>query len=515
MKDAKRFPRGAVASPHYLASAAGLQMLTQGGNAMDAAVAASTTLGVVAPYFCGYGGDLFVQVWDGQLHGYLGSGRAPAATSIEGVRERTPGDDMPVLGPDSVTVPGAVAGWFDVLERFGSRSFGDVIAPALRYAHDGFELTTLGAQIFVEYDGIYGADFPGLLQPYRDATDGRMLRQPELARALELLIADGPDAYYRGPIGSSIADTVQLHGGVLTADDLAGHAGTWTDPLRASYRDIEVTELPPPTQGVAALEALRILDGFPLPDDPVARAHLQIEAMKLALADREAFVTDPAHMPVPAEQLLDDQWIAERRARVDHDAALRPEPGVAKSGGTAYLCAADADGLLVSMIQSNFLSFGSGVRDQTWGINLNNRGSSFSLDPNAVNALAPSKLPMHTLIPAMAFRGGEPWLVFGTMGADAQAPVHVQVLGHMVDDGADAQVALSAPRWRLDIGSWDVWAERSFAAEVPEGLRARGHAVRDSRRLDAGMGHAHAIELTPGGYAVATDPRAEGAALGL
>jgi gamma-glutamyltranspeptidase / glutathione hydrolase len=513
--EARRFPRGAIASPHYLASTAGLEILARGGNAVDAAVAASTTLGVVAPYLCGYGGDLFTIVWDGRQHGYLGSGRSPATTSIAGVRERTGGDEMPTLGPDAVTVPGAVAGWFDVLDRFGTRSFADVVAPALRYARDGFELTHVGGAVFTEYEGVFGDEYPDLLRAYRDATDGRMLRQPELARTIALLAADGPDVYYRGPIGAAIVETVQRAGGVLAADDLAAHRGTWVEPLRATYRDVEILELPPPTQGVTALETLRILDGFALPQDPVARAHLQVEAMKLGLADRDAFVTDPAHMPVPAEELLGDAWIADRRRRVDPRTALAPDPGIPQVGGTAYLCVADGDGLLVSMIQSNFMSFGSGVRDLQWGINLNNRGSSFSLDPDTVNALGPGKLPMHTLIPALGLRDGRPWLVFGTMGADAQAQVHVQVLGHMVDDGRDPQAAISAPRWRVEPQRWRVWVERRFPPEMSEGLRARGHEVLGARRHDPTMGHAHAIELTVGGYAVAADPRSEGAALGI
>lgn len=515
MTEAKRFPRGAIASPHYLASAAGLQVLARGGNAADAAVAASTTLGVVAPYYCGYGGDLFVVVWDGRAHGYLGSGRSPAAITAADLRARTGATEMPVLGPDAVTVPGAVAGWFDVLDRFGSLAFGDVVAPALALARDGFELTDSARAVFTEYGGVYDAEFPDLLGSYRVATDGRRLHQPELARTIELLAADGPAALYGGPIGASVAETVQRAGGVLTVDDLAGHAGTWTELLRAPYRDVEVLELPPPTQGVTALEALRILDGAPLSADPVARSHVQIEAMKLALVDRETFVTDPAHMQFPPEHLISDAWIADRRRRLDPDAATVPEPGVAKVGGTAYLCAADADGLLVSMIQSNFMSFGSGVRDVAWGINLNNRGSSFFLDESAANALGPAKLPMHTLIPALALRNGRPWLVFGSMGADAQAPVHVQMLGHMVDDGTDPQVAISAPRWRIDVDGWRIWTERRFDPAVPAGLRARGHEVRDARPYDSSMGHAHAIECTPGGYAVATDPRADGAALGL
>jgi len=512
MTAAKCFPRAGVATPHYLASAAGLATLAEGGNAIDAVIAANLALGVVAPYFCGYGGDLFAIVWDGELQGYLGSGRSPAATTREAVAADH--DAMPVLGAHTVTVPGAVAGWFALLERWGTRSFGDLAGHGLRYARDGFEVTPAAAPIFEGCGPMY-ADFAAWHDTYGSVAAGTVLRQPALARTIEVLATDGPDAYYRGAIAEAMATAAQAGGGVLTTSDLAAHGGRWETPISAQYRDVEVAELPPPTQGVTALEALRILDGFELPGDGPARQHLLIEAMKLALVDRDEHVSDPAVMRTPAELLLADEWVERRRAVLDPEHATAPAPIAAHTGGTAYLCAADGDGLLVSLIQSNFLAFGSGVHVPEWGINLNNRGSSFTLGADHVNVLAPSKLPMHTLIPAMALRDREPWLVFGSMGGDSQAQVQVQLLAHVVDDGADVQAALDAPRWCIDPSNWQMRAERGFAPEMIDGLEGRGHAPRPAPRGDTGMGHAHAIARRPGGYAVATDPRAEGAALGL
>jgi gamma-glutamyltranspeptidase / glutathione hydrolase len=510
----RRFPRGGVASPHYLASGAGLAALARGGNALDAAIAANLALGVVAPYLCGYGGDVFAIVWDGELHGYLGSGRSPAAATIDEVRDRAGDEAMPVLGPHAVTVPGGVAGWFDLLERWGSRSFGELAEPALAYARDGFELTPTGAAYLGGSLALYEGQ-AALRTTYEGVEAGDVLRQPGLARTIETLATDGREAYYRGPIAAAIAETHQADGGLLSTDDLAAHEGRWVDPLRARYRDVEIAELPPPTQGVTALEALRILDGFELHADGPDRHHLLIEAVKIALQDRDEHVSDPDAMSVAPEAMLADDWIDERRARIDPQRARTPQPGAAHVGGTAYLCAADADGLLVSLIQSNFRALGSGVHVREWGINLNNRGSSFTFDASQVNALAPAKLPMHTLIPALAMRDGEPWLVFGTMGADSQAQVHVQLLARMVDDDADPQDALDAPRWCVTPSTWMLRAERTFPPEWFDALRARGHDPQSAPRVDAGMGHAHVIQRTGDGYAVATEPRAEGAALGL
>jgi gamma-glutamyltranspeptidase/glutathione hydrolase len=510
---AARFPEAGLATPHYLASAAGAAELARGGNAVDAIIAANLALGVVAPYLCGYGGDLFAIVWDGELHGYLGSGRSPAAAELETVRDRLAGAPL-FVGPHSVTVPGAIAGWFDLLDRWGTRPFGELARDALRYARDGFALTPMGAQSCTSFAGIYqGADDWHAV--YGGLGAGDVLRQPALARLIEHLAHHGPSGYYEGEVAHAIAATLQHGGGVMEPTDLGAHAGEWTAPLRAPYRDVEIAELPPPTQGVAVLEIMRILDGFDLAAmAPGERAHVVVEAVKLGLRDRDDHVTDPDHLRMPVEELLTEGWVAQRRAAIDPSRAQVPAPLEPQLGGTAYLCAADGDGLLVSLIQSNFLGFGSGVHVPEWGINLNNRGSSFSLDPARVNALAPSKRPMHTLIPAMILRDGRPSVVFGSMGGDAQAQIHAQLLTQLVDDGADPQAAIDTPRWRVETSDWKLRVERRADAALVEDLAARGHDLIEMVDFDPGMGHAHAIVLEPGGYAVATDPRAEGAAVG-
>ncbi|HEY6317963.1 MAG TPA: gamma-glutamyltransferase family protein [Acidimicrobiia bacterium] len=515
---ARRFPRGVVATPHHLASATGVAVLAQGGNAMDAVIAANLTLGVVAPYACGYGGDLFAIVWDGALTGYLGSGRSAGGATLDSMTGRSDGPWMPVLGPDSVTVPGAIAGWFDLLARWGTRDVASLVGDAVSYARDGFAVSDDAARMFHDGRRMYPAANPwygAWHAVYGDVGGGTWLRQPALARTIETLAADGPDAYYRGPIGEAIVETLGAHGGAMAAADLTAHVGEWVDPLHGAYRDVDVVELPPPTQGVTALEALRLLDGLPLPPDGPARQHLLIEALKLALVDRDEWVSDPAAMPHPASHLLATPYLAARRATLRADAAGTPAAGVPQPGGTAYLCAADGDGLLVSLIQSNFLHFGAGVHVPKWGVNLNNRGSSFSLDGGRVNAFAPAKRPLHTLIPAMALRDGVPHLVFGSMGGDAQPGVHVQLLAHLIDDGADPAAAVAAPRWRVDPGSWRVRAESRFGPAFADALRAFGHEVVDAPPYDANMGHAHVIRVEAGGgYAAVADTRSEGLALG-
>ena len=265
---------------------------------------------------CGYGGDLFAIVWDGQLHGYLGSGRSPRDDSLDALRDRAAGRHMPVFGANSVTVPGAVTGWFDLLDRFGTMSFGDLARDAIELARGGFEVTPAGAIPFAEAVGMY-PDARDWHAMYGDVGAGTVLRQPALARTIETLAGDGPDAYYRGAIADAIVATVGEEGGVLTRADLESHAGEWVAPLIASYRGVEIAELPPPTQGVTALEALRILDGLEIPAAGPEREHVLIEAMKLALADRDQWVTDPAAMPRPADDLLDEDWVAARRATID------------------------------------------------------------------------------------------------------------------------------------------------------------------------------------------------------
>jgi gamma-glutamyltranspeptidase/glutathione hydrolase len=518
VSEARRFPHGCVASPHYLASAVGLAVLADGGNAVDAAVATNLTLGVVSPYMCGYGGDLFAMVWDGdKLYSYNGSGRSPAGASLDAVRAAAGADELPIFGPLTVTVPGAVDGWFTLLSRFGTKTFAELARPALGYARDGFALSTKAAA-YVTGPAQLAVDewARPWLDIYAEARAGEPLRQPGLARTIEALSADGPDVYYRGPIGDAIAATLQRHGALMDAADLAAHSGDWVDALSTKYRGVDIFEHPPNSQGLTALEAMNILEDVDLgPPESAHRHHVLLEATKLALSDRSLHLTDAEHMRIDPRELISKDWAAERRASLDTERASSPLVGRAAVGGTIYLCAADESGMLVSLIESNFAGFGSGVTVPEWGINLQNRGSYFSLAPDHVNVIAPRKRTLHTLMPGMAFRDGSPWLVFGTMGGDGQAQTHVQFLNRVIDDRADIQEAINAPRWRTSHLDWSVYAEPRFDPEVLDGLSERGHEVSLASAYDGGMGHAHAIEVTDHGYAAATDPRAEGAALGL
>lgn len=496
-----------VVAPHHLASAAGAQVLAGGGNAVDAAVAANLMLAVVTPYHCGPGGDLLAVVWQrGRAVGYRSAGRSPAAARRAIVADLV-GSRMPPRGPHTVTVPGAVRGWFDLLERCGSRSFGHLAAPAVARAQDGFVPSDEGLAHIRH--GADGAD-DGWRATYGDVAAGRMLRQPGLARLFETLADHGAGAFYRGPVAEAIAGRLERDGGLLDEADLAAHAGVWLEPMTAGFRGLQVLEHPPPTQGVTALQALAIVDGLDLPDDPVGRTHLLIEAMRSALSDRDAHVSDPDAMRIAPGWLLSPDRIAERRRRISPGRADLPEHGSAGPGDTAYVCAADPQGMLVSLIQSNYAGFGSGVTVPAWGLNLHNRGASFSLDPAHVNVIAPRKLPRHTLIPAMALRHGRPALVFGTMGGDGQAQTHLQLLDR-VTRGVGVQEAIAAPRWFVSPADGTVAVEDRIGTDVVDGLRDRGHRVEVLGSHEHLMGHAHAIAVTDDGYAGGTDPRTEGA----
>jgi gamma-glutamyltranspeptidase/glutathione hydrolase len=477
-------------------------------------VAANLALGVVAPYLCGYGGDLLAMVWDGRVHACQSVGRSAAAATPA----PDPGGTMPTLGPHAVTVPGAVAGWFELLDRFGTRTFGDLSRAAVRLARDGFELSAPGAdRLSTSLDILAGfaPDPADLIAAYPQVAPGDRVVQPALAHTIETLAADGPDAYYRGPIGAAIAETVQRHGGSLAAADLTAHSAEWVAPLMGTFRDVEILQMPPPTQGVTALEMLAIANGLDIGDDSVDRLHLLIETARLALEDRDQHVGDPDVMKLGPSWLFSPEHIRERRALIDPARAGGTQPRPAADGGTAYMCAADGDGMMVSLIQSNFLAIGSGVHVPEWGINLQNRGSSFSLEGGHVNELAPSKLPMHTLIPALVLRDGEPALVFGTMGGHTQAQIHLQVLVRHLVDGNDPQDAVAAPRFSVDPGSATVHLESRFPARWADDLHRRGHDVHAFRAFDDGAGHAHAIQPTPHGYLAGADPRAESVAAGV
>ena len=515
--EAHRFATACVATPHYLASHAGAAVLRGGGNAMDAAIAANLVLAVVAPYACGIGGDCFAIVWDGALHGYNGSGRAPGAATPEAAADRLEPSPsgalaMPRNGPLPITVPGAVDAWFALLERFGTRSFAELAEPAIAYAADGFPLTAAGAAriragqpsepVWGEWQDIYGR-----------AAAGVRLSQPGLALTLQTVATEGPDVFYRGAIGEAVAAHVDQLGGLLDGTDLAIHEGEWVEPLEGRYRDLTVAELPPNSQGSAALLALHLLDqAGPLPTDGPERQHLLIRAVAAALAERDAHLTDPARMRVAPETLADPAY-----AKAIAAAGSSPLTGTARGGGgdTAYLCAVDGSGLCVSLIQSNYNGFGSGVTVPGWGINLHNRGAYFSLDPEHVNVIAPGKRTLHTLMPALARRDGRPWLVFGTMGADGQLQTQVQLLSRLVDDGADPAAALAAPRWVVDPGDFSVRIENRFPGAVLDGLRAHGHRLHSVGPFEDVMGHAHVIRLDGGGLTAGSDPRCEGLAAGF
>jgi len=527
--EAGRFPRGAVATPNHFATAAGQEVLAAGGNAVDAVVAAGLMLAVVTPYHCGLGGDLLAMVWDGTPQGLLSVGSAPAGANPEQVRaalaaERAAGGPehpslpgtggMPDRGALAVTVPGAVAGWLALLERYGTWTPARVAERAIAFAEDGFIVSAFAARSVANARARLGGQ-PGWEDTFGGMQQGDRFVQPALARSLRTIAEGGADAFYRGELAEAIASTLAQHGSAMTTDDLAAHRVEWVAPLSGRYRGVEVLELPPPTQGVSVLTALAMLDALgPLPTDPALARHLQVEAVRASMADRQEHVGDPATMRTTPEELLEPGRIAAMAAAVDPDRAgawptARPAPG-----GTAYLCAADADGLLVSLIQSNFKGFGSGVVVTEGGFGLHNRGSHLSLDPDDANAIGPGRRPLHTLIPALVLQDGAPRYVMGTMGGDAQAQVHVQLLGHLVDHGADVAAAVAAPRFVVDVGDGSVALEDGIEPDVREGLGSRGHAL--TRLTDSALaGHAHIIEIVPDGYEVASDPRCDGAAAGI
>ena len=518
------FARGAVASPHHLASAAGQRVLADGGNAVDAAVATGLVLAVVTPYHCGLGGDLVAQVFDGRPTGVLSTGAAPTGASAEAIRAvLAHGDDepvaslpgtggMPIRGALSVTVPGAVAGWFHLLERWGTRSFGALVEPAVRLAREGVPVSDHGTALARGGLAAHGDGTP-LVALYGAMRSPGRFRQPELAATLGGLAEQGPDGFYRGVVAERIVAALVEGGSTMTTGDLAAHTVAEVEPLRGAFRGLEVLELPPPTQGVTALTALGVLERLgSRPEDPAAAAHLEVEAIRAAMADRTEHLGDPATMEVEVTSLLADQRLRAIAAGIDPDRAARWPPGRPAPGGTAYLCAADDDGLLVSLSQSNFRGFGSGVVVADAGFALHNRGAHFTLDEGP-GMVGPGRRPMHTLVPAMALADGAPRLAFGTMGGDAQPQIHLQLLGRLLDDG-DVQAALSAPRFVVEVEDGTVAIEGRAPRAVVDGLRGRGHHVRRLAELDHAAGHAHALLVGPDGLAGGSDPRTEGGVIG-
>lgn len=511
--------RNVVAASQPLAAQAGLQALHAGGNAVDAALAAAITLTVVEPTANGIGSDAFAIVWDGTtLHGLNGSGRSPAAWSPERFAGR---DALPLRGWDAVTVPGAVSAWAALSERFGVLRFAQLFEAAVGYAERGFAVSPITARAWEHAATTFAAmpDFAATFLPAgRAPRAGERFACPDQAATLRRIAETGGDAFYRGDLADRIAAHAAASGGALTTADLAAHHCEWVATVAQGYHGAQLHELPPNGQGVAALLALGILEHHPVADLPVDSAdslHVQIEATKLALADAHRHVADPGHLDVTPAELLDPAYLAVRAGMIAMDRAAAPVPGVPRRGGTVYLSTADAGGMMVSFIQSNYHGFGSGVVVPGTGISLHNRGTGFTLEAGHPNQVGPGKRPFHTIIPAMLLEDGAPVLSFGVMGAAMQAQGHAQLVVRLRDQGQNPQAAVDAPRWRV-MGGLDVAVERGFAADTLDDLAARGHRVTEhDPQASPLFGGAQLVHRLDDGYLAASDHRKDGQAVGF
>ncbi|WP_020470695.1 gamma-glutamyltransferase [Zavarzinella formosa] len=445
-------PHGMVATSHPLAAQVGVDILRNGGNAFDAAIATSAAMGLMEPMSCGIGGDLFAIVWDAKtqkLYGLQANGRAPMAATRKLFADRGL-DEIPATGPLSWSVPGCVDGWDELRKRFGTMNFDKLLAPSIAYAEKGFPVPEVIAGY---WKGAEGRHLKVYLPDGQHAPKaGDMFKNPVLAATYREIATKGRDAFYKGDIAAKLDAFSKKHGGLLTADDLAKHTSTWTEPVKTSYHGYDVWELPPPGQGIAALQMLNILEPFDLKKLGPASPdywHLLTEAKKLAYADRAKYYTDPEFAKVPTTELIGKPYADERRKLIDTKHAMKQVPaGDAKVGkaDTIYLCVVDDQRNCVSLIQSNYFGFGSGYAPEALGFALQNRGTLFSLDENHANRLEPGKRPFHTIIPAMVTKEGKPAFVFGVMGGDMQPQGHVQVLINMLDFGMNVQEAGEFPR---------------------------------------------------------------------
>ena len=516
------FARNVIATSHPLAAQAGLRMLQTGGNAVDAAIATAACMTIVEPCSNGLGSDAFCILWDGQrLHGLNASGSAPAAWT----RERFSGRSaMPVRGWDSVTVPGAVSAWVALSQRFGKLPFADLMAPAAEIAEHGYAVPLVVQQKWMLASQV--ADLvsqPGYAQTFlpkgRPPEVGERFAMPHAARALRLIGRTLGEAFYRGEIADAIAAHAREHGGAMTAADLAAFQPEWVEPLAQDYRGHTLHEIPPNGQGIAAQMALGMLEHFDLASmaiDSAACQHLQIEAMKLAFADVYRFVAEPAAMEGPPSRLLDAAYLAARAKLIDPRRAQHFGPGYGVKGGTIYLSAADASGMMVSFIQSNYMGFGSGIVVPGYGLSMQNRGHGFSLDAGSANIVAPGKRPFHTIIPAFVTKDGQAQMSFGVMGANMQPQGHLQTLVRMLDYSQHPQAACDAPRWRFNQGR-EINVEASMDPATVAGLQARGHQVEviNDSYQDFGAGQFIWRLGDPGaeGFVAASDPRRDGQAV--
>jgi gamma-glutamyltranspeptidase/glutathione hydrolase len=520
------FARNVVSTSHPLAAQAGLRMMLKGGNAVDAAIAAAAAMTIVEPVSNGLGSDAFCILWDGkELHGLNASGPAPEAWTPDYFKRKY-GDGSntpPKRGMDSVTVPGAVASWVSLSERFGKLPFADLMEPAIEIAERGYLMPPVvqkkWAAATSELQGL-----PGFAQSFlpwgRAPQVGELFQFKAAAKALRAIGASKGQAYYGGEIAHALEKFSKQNGGSLTMKDFANYKPEWVKPIGKDYRGYTLHEIPPNGQGIAALIALGILDKFDLASLPVDGAdsqHLQIEAMKLAFADVYKYVAEPSSMDVTVEQMLDDAYLASRAKLIDMKKAQDFGAGNPVKGGTIYLTAADENGMMVSFIQSNYMGFGSGCVEPEFGVSLQNRGYGFSLAPG-VNQVAPGKRPFHTIIPAFLTKDGQPVMSYGVMGGNMQPQGHMQTLVRMLDHGQNPQAACDAPRWRYNAGL-EINVEAAMDAGTLQALSERGHrteVINDSYQdFGAGQFIWRAGDPKVEGYVVASDPRRDGQAVGF
>ena len=510
--------RNVVATSQPLASQAGVSMLAAGGNAVDAALASAITLSLVEPVSNGIGSDAYAILWDGkQLHGLNASGRSPAGWTPEffgGAKQ------MPKRGWNTVTVPGCVSAWRMLSEKFGKLPFENLFGPAIRYGREGFMVSPTIARQWA----LQAAELkvqPGYAEAFmpngRAPAAGEVFRFPDHAATLERIAASKGEAFYRGELAGRIEAFARQHNAAMRASDLAAHTSDWVAPLEMKYRGYTVHELPPNGQGIVALIALGILEHLDMASIPVDSAdslHLQIEALKLGFADAFAYVADLDYMPFPPRQLLDPEYLKQRARLIDRKKAQPFAAGTPPKGGTVYLTAADASGMMISMIQSNYMGFGSGVVVPGTGVSLQNRGSSFVTKEGHPNRVGPKKRPYQTIIPGFVTRDGKPVMSFGVMGGTMQPQGHVQVMVRIADYGQNAQTACDGPRFRW-VQGMEVNVEGGLAPAVLEVLARRGHKLTELKEGYMDFGSGQMIWKLDGGYLAASDPRRDGQAAGF
>jgi len=520
--------RGMVAASQPLATLAGVSILQQGGNAVDAAIATAAALNVVEPMMTGLGGDVFALVYlseSKELKALNGSGRAPYAASLETLR-RLGYQKMPETGIHAVTIPGTLDGWCTLLDACGTMDLAQVLTPAIALAEQGFPVSEVTALRWQESRARLEANAAAArtyLPAGRAPAPGEVFKQPDLARTFKKLAQGGRDVFYRGEVAEAIVACSQENGGLITMRDLNDHASTWVAPISTNYRGYDIYECPPNGQGLITLLALNILEGYDLRSlghNSPEYLHLLIEALKLAFADAERYVADPDFVDIPLEKLLAKAYAEQRRSLVDRNKALpKVAAGVPDTDGdTVYLAVMDKDGNSVSFINSLYQGFGSGVVVEGTGICLQNRGALFSLEPDHPNCIAPHKRPYHTIIPAMVFKEGELFLTFGVMGGFMQPQGQLQVLLNIIDFGMDVQTALDAPRFRYFPENNECAFEPGFPPDVLQALAGKGHRIirlDDPYSQKFGGGQAIMVHPVTKTLIAGSDPRKDGCAIGL